>query len=41
MTADAARQPARPAADRPGGPAPHGRAMRVLPSRKTESGEPK
>lgn len=41
MTADAARQPARPAAGRPSGPGRRGRAMRVLPSRKTESGEPK
>lgn len=42
MTADAARQPARPAtAARPSGPGKRGAAERVLPSRKTESGEQK
>lgn len=41
MTADAARQPARPAFTRPGGPGKRGRAMRVVLSRTTESGEPK
>lgn len=41
MTADAARQQARPAPARPSGPGKDGRAVGVLPSRKTENGEPK
>lgn len=41
MTADAARRSARPDPAGPSGPGKGGRAVRVLPSRKTESGEPK
>ncbi|CAM5339248.1 hypothetical protein KAURM247S_02623 [Kitasatospora aureofaciens] len=41
MTADAARPSARPEPARLSGTGKGGRAVRVLPSRKTESGEPK
>lgn len=41
MTADAVRQPARPALTRPSESGKRGRAARVLHSRTTESGEPK
>lgn len=41
MTADAARQPARPVLTRPSEPGKRARATRVLHSRTTESGEPK
>lgn len=41
MTADAARRAAHPAPARPCGPGKGGRGPCVLPSRKTESGEPK
>jgi hypothetical protein len=41
MTADGARQPVCPDPARLPGPGKGGRAVRVLPSRKTESGEPK
>lgn len=41
MTVDADRQTARPAPARLSGQGKGDRAVRVLPSRKTESGEPK
>lgn len=41
MTADAARQPARPALTRPSEPGKRTRATRVLLSRTIESGEAK
>ncbi|MDH6706054.1 hypothetical protein P3T27_002777 [Kitasatospora sp. MAA19] len=41
MTADVARRAARPTPARLSGRGKGGRALRVLPSRKTENGEPK